>query len=253
MEAASRLGGFNGCCVAGVRAVARDSGAAAEPVGIEIDGDDDTRAKCPGSRDSHRVDQRPVDQPAAADADRRKYARQGVGGAQRQRKRAARQPDFVAGADLGGDGRKLHRQVLDHRFAEGFTEQAGEPSAADQARAAQPHIEIADDAAPSQRVGPFFQLVELVVGVAAANQGSHRRADDDVGDNALRKERPDHADMGKAARRAAAEHESDGRPAVSWLGRRGGDVIRSQVILGPWAPKQRIQHVQQCGSSLPRS
>ncbi len=54
-----------------------------------------------------------------------------------------------------------------------------------------------------------FERVELIGGVAAADQRAHRGADDDVGLDAVGLQRPHHADMGKAARRAAAEHKSD--------------------------------------------
>ena len=75
-------------------------------------------------------------------------------------------------------------------------------------------VEIADDAPPRQRARPVLERVELIGGVAAADQRAHRRADDDVGHDAVRLQRPHHADMGKAARRAAAEHKPDGRTAA---------------------------------------
>ncbi len=46
------------------------------------------------------------------------------------------------------------------------------------------HVEIADDAPHRQRARPGFQRVELVGRVAAADQGAHRGADDDVGSDA---------------------------------------------------------------------
>ena len=48
-------------------------------------------------------------------------------------------------------------------------------------------------------------------GVAAADHGADRGADDDVRLDAVREQRAEHADMGKAARAAAAERKPDGR------------------------------------------
>ena len=104
--------------VVGVGAVAGDCGAAGEAVGIEIDRDDDAGAESARRRHRHRIDQRAVDQPAAAESHRRKYSGQRIGGAHRKRQRAARQPDFVAGADLGRDRRETDRQILDGRRAD---------------------------------------------------------------------------------------------------------------------------------------
>ena len=69
---ARRVGGRGGMGVAGVGAVARDGRAAAEAVGIHIDRDDDAGAERTRRRDRHRIDQRAVDQPAAAEMNRGK-------------------------------------------------------------------------------------------------------------------------------------------------------------------------------------
>ena len=122
-----------------------------------------------------------------------------------------RQPDLVAGADLGGDRGESHRQVLDGGVADRLFQPRRQPVAADQAGAAEPDVEIADDAAQRQRARPVFQRVELAGGVAAADQRADRGADDDVGHDAVGEQRPHDADMGKAARRAAAEHKPDRR------------------------------------------
>ena len=92
--------------------------AAAEEVGVEIDRDDEARAEHARRRHRHRIDQRAVDQPAAVERDRRENSGQRIGGAHRVDQPAARQPDFVAGADLGGDGGEADRQSLDRRVAE---------------------------------------------------------------------------------------------------------------------------------------
>ena len=132
-----------------VGAVAGDDGAAAEQVGVEIDGDDQPRAERARRRHRHRIDQRAVHQPAAADAHRRENSGQRVGGAHRVDQPAARQPDFVAGADFGGDGGKAHRQLVDAACRRApRSSRVGELAAADQAGAGQADVEIAEHAAP---------------------------------------------------------------------------------------------------------
>ena len=110
-QAAARSGG--GSCGRVVVLAQRMIDAAAEEVGVEIDRDDEPRAEHARRRHRHRIDQRAVDQPAAVERDRRENSRQRVGGAHRVDQPAARQPDFVAGADLGGDGGKADRQRFD--------------------------------------------------------------------------------------------------------------------------------------------
>ena len=53
-----------------------------------------------------------------------KHAGQRIGGAQRLHQPPAREPDLVAGVDLGGDGGKARRQLLDL----GAAERLGEPA-----------------------------------------------------------------------------------------------------------------------------
>src|SRR5579864_4075638 len=152
---------------------------------------------------------RATDQPAAADADRRKYSGQRIGSAQRQRQNAARQPNFVAGADLGCDCREADRQILDQCLTDRFLEAGGQSAAADQARAADSHIEITDNEPPRQRARPFLQRIEMAGCVATADHGADRSADNDVRNNAACLEGMNNADMGKAARRAAAQNQTD--------------------------------------------
>ena len=109
--------------------------AAAENVGAEIDRDDETRAEHARGRHRHRIDQRAVNEPAAVERNRRENSGQRVGGAHRVDQPAARQPDFVAGADLGRDGGEADRQRLDRRVAELLFEPRRELAAADQAAA----------------------------------------------------------------------------------------------------------------------
>ena len=200
--------------VAGVGAVAGDGGAAAEFVGIHVDRNHDPGAERSRCRNRHRIDQRAIDQPAAAEMDRRENAWQRVGGAQRQDQRAARQPDFVAGPDLGGDRREADRQILNCGVADRFFQAVRQPRAADNAGAADADVEIADDPPPRQRARPVFQRVELIGGVATADQRTHRCADDNVRRDAVGLQRPHYADVGEAARGAAAENEPDRRPAA---------------------------------------
>ena len=115
--------------------------------------------------------------------------------------------------------------------ADRFLEPSRQPSAADQAGAADPHVEIADDAPQRERARPGLEVIELVVGVAAADQGAHRGADNDVGRDAVRLQRVNHADMGEAARRAAAENEPDRGPAALGRNGSGSNVDDSHLFL----------------------
>ncbi len=237
-KAVARIAGWRDRVpVAGIGAVAGDGGAAAKAVGIEIDGDDNARAERARRRDRHRIDQRPVDQPALADMDRRKYSRQRIRGAQRQRQRAARQPDFVAGADFGRDRGKTHRQVLDQCRADGFMQLARQPPAADEAGAAEAHVEIADDAPHGQRARPGLQRLELVGDVTAADQSAHRRADHDVGSDTLARSAPAGRRYGQS--RAPRRCRERGRStAVRAAGRPArGEVDRRHFILGLCTPE----------------
>src|SRR5262249_21388608 len=90
----------------------------------------------------------------------------------------------------------------------------GGAAADSETETADAHVEIADDAPHGQRARPVLQRVELIGGVTAADQCAHRGADDDVGFDAVCHQGAHDADMGKTARRAAAEHESDRRTAA---------------------------------------
>ena len=84
-------------------------------------------------------------------------------------------------------------------------------AAANEAGSGQADIEMAQHAAHGQRARPGFQAVELIGGIAAADHGADRGADNDVGHDAMREQGTHDADMGKAARGAAAERQTDGR------------------------------------------
>jgi len=117
----------------------------------------------------------------------------------------------VAGSDLGGDGGKADRQRLDRRVAEFLLQPCRELAAADQAAAGKGDVEIAENAAFGQAARPILDDVEPACGVAAADHGADRGADDDVRLDAMREQGAKHADMRKAARPAAAKREPDGR------------------------------------------
>src|SRR4029079_9090 len=150
-----------------------------------------------------------IHQPTPADARWRENSRQRIRRAERVRKPSAREPDLVTCTDLGRDSSELEGKILDeHAF--GVLDQAtGEASAADQTGTAQAEIEIAKNAPARQRARPFLELGELVDGIKAARHRADRGAGDDVGLDAVPDKRAQHADVGKAARGAAAEREPD--------------------------------------------
>ena len=174
-----------------------------EHVAGKIGGDHDLGAKGPRRRHRHRIDQRAVDQPAVPDQDRRENAGQSVGGAHRIDHAAVGQPDFVPGANFGRNGSEFDRQVLDQGLADRGLELGREFRAADQARAVEADIEIAEHAARLQAARPLFQRIEMPGRIGA---------DDDIGHNAMGDQRFDDPDMGKAACGATAERQADHRP-----------------------------------------
>ena len=88
-------------------------------------------------------------------------------------------------------------------------------AAADQAGAGQADVEIAEDAAHGEGARPAFQIVHFLGGIAAADHGTDRCADDHVRHDAVREQCAHHADMGKAARGASAERQTDGGRVVT--------------------------------------
>ena len=198
---------------AGRRAVGIDRRGVREDVAGKIGGDDDLRAERACRRHRHRIDQRAVDQPAVADQHRREYSGQRIGGAHRIHHRAMGQPDLVAGADFGRNRGKFHRQVFDQVLAHRSLDFGRKLGAADQARAVQADVEIGEDAARLQAARPFFHRIEMSGGIGAADHGADRRSHHDVGNDSMGHQRPDDADMGKAARGAAAQRQPDHRPA----------------------------------------
>src|SRR5262245_12701043 len=119
----------------------------------------------------------------------------------------------MAGANFGCYARELERQILDQRIADRSLELRGELLSADQPGAIQADVEIAEDVAHLQTARPFLQGVEMAGDIGAANHGADRGSDHDIRYDAMGKQRAHDADMGKAARRAAAERDADHRPA----------------------------------------
>ena len=97
-------------------------------------------------------------------------------------------------------------------WPDGGFELGGELVAADQARAVEADIEIAEDIARLQAARPLFQRIEMSRRIGAADHRADRGADHDIGDDAVGDQRPDDADMGKSARGAAAQRQPDHRP-----------------------------------------
>ena len=119
------------------------------------------------------------------------------------------QPDLMAGAHFGGDGREFDRQILDQALAHRGFELGGELGAADQAGAVEADVEIAEDVARLQAARPFLQRVEMSGCIGTADHGADRRSDHDIRNDAVGDQRPDDADMGEAARGAAAQRQPD--------------------------------------------
>src|SRR5262249_50227631 len=97
-----------------------------------------------------------------------------------------------------------------------------EMAAADQARARQADIEVAKHASHREGARPTFQVVHFFSGIAAADDSTYRSADDHVGNDAVRFESADHANMGETASGAAAKCKADGRTRRGRLRMRRG-------------------------------
>ena len=192
-----------------------DDRAAPRQIAVQVDADHDIGAERARRRDRDRIDQRAVHQPAPAELHRVEDAGQGVGGAQRLDQRAMGQPDLVAGAEFGRDRDEARRQLLDA--------DAGRDRARAGASAVPPEISPAPPMWKSIRpttrrlvrlVANSVSAGELARGKAAADDGADRGSGDDVGRVAGFGQDVEHADMGPAARRAAAERQADLRPAL---------------------------------------
>ncbi len=145
---------------------------------------------------------------------------------------AAGQPDFMAGIEFCGDGGEADRQIVDAVIGERRVQFGRKMAAANKPGPGQADVEIAEDVAHVEAARPFLQAVELAGGIAAADHGADRGADDDVRHDAVRGERAHHADMGKAARGAAAERKPDAGARGGRPQRRGGGFGRTVAVAG---------------------
>ena len=95
--------------------------------------------------------------------------------------------------------------------------------AAHQPAAAERYVDQVEHAAPRQLQREIFDLVEPARGIAAADHGADRGADDHVGDDAHLVQFSQRANMRPAARDAGAERQPDARPAFA--GGAAGDLL----------------------------
>ena len=146
----------------------------------------------------------------------------------------------MTGVDLGGDGGETRVEGLDLGPPERGLEPAHEPAAIDEARAGQAHIEIAEHAAARQRPRPGGEVLDLAGGKTGADHRAHRGAGDDVGLEPMRHEGLQDPDMGKAARRPAAECDPDRWPPRGRRGRLGIGLDRAVPIAS--TAQQSLQH-----------
>ena len=157
-----------------------DHGGAAEMVVVQIDRDDPLLFKGAANGDRNRIDQRAVDQKPVVAVDRLEHAGQRIGGAHGVDERAARQPDFMAGADFGGHADERLGQIAERVAAKMIGELLRQLQAAEQAVAAEMKIQQAENAALCQAAGELFEFVQLACQITAADQ----RADGGAGDHA---------------------------------------------------------------------
>src|SRR6476619_7360356 len=100
----------------------------------------------------------------------------------------------MAGAEFSGDCGKARRQLLDRDLANRLVQFLDQPSAVDQPRPAETHIEIAEHASACERAAPFLGTVELSRRETAADDRADGGAGDDVRREALGDQRAEDAD-----------------------------------------------------------
>jgi hypothetical protein len=204
---------------------AMDHAGAIHHVGGDIDGDDEVRAQRPAYGHRHRVNERAVEQPALANAHRFENAGQGVGGADRQRQRAALQPHFMPCADFRRDSGERNGQILDFETVQFLLQRRLETFAGDQTTAGKGQIHQRENTPTRQRAGEGFNLVETVRRIAAADNGPDRRAGDNVRMHAMRGEFAQDAYMRPATRGAGAQRQTNKRSLAVMLMRTAGGVF----------------------------
>ena len=153
-----------------------DGRAAPDDFAGNVECDNPFGAERAGDADRNRIDDRPVEKPAALDLDRFEHARQRIRGPDRLGKRAASEPDLVPAADLGRDARETDRQILDPHSAELRLKLRPQPLAAEEAPAGERKVEEAEHAAFGQRTGEGLQDVEFARGVAAAERANRSKS-----------------------------------------------------------------------------
>ena len=192
-----------------VRIVGLDHRSARPHLAVQVDADDDVGAERARRGDRDRVDERAVHQPAPAEQDRVEHARQRVGGPHRLDERPAREPDLVAGDELGGDRAEADRQGFRPcRSVRSCSSRRCSRPPAIRPEPRDVEVEQPHDPALGQRMREGLELVELAGGVAAADHRADRAAGDHVRHDAGSREHPHHADMRPAAGRAAAERQA---------------------------------------------
>ena len=179
---------------------------------VQGDGDHDVGARGGDGRNGHRVQQPAVDQHATVEDDGRDDRRDRGRGPDGDAERAFLEPDLALGEQVDGHGGVVDVEVLDLLVVEELVDDPEDPLAADRARPGERHVHQPQDLELTEPDGPLPELVEPPGGVESADEGPHRRAGDrDHADPGLL-QHVEHADVGVAARPAAAEHQGGGGP-----------------------------------------
>jgi len=184
-----------------------------DDVVVEVDGDDHVGAQRATGRNGHRIDQTAIDQPAAVDHDGVEDAGNRNRSAHRPIDRPLPQPDLAARLQIGGDDGEGRGALLYRPVDAQFAQQRHDPSPVDQPAAREANVEQPRNVAPAETLHPFLQRLEAAAHEGGADQRADRGAADDVGLDARLAQRLDDADMGPAARRAAAQRQPDARTA----------------------------------------
>ena len=152
-----------------------------DQIGVEVDGDDQTRAHGTADRDRHRVDQGAVDQPLLAKPDRCEHAGHSKRRAHRLHQKPAAELHLVASAEVRGDGGERLGEIVDAQVADVVPQQTHQALAADKTAAAELEIEQSDDSHLVEATRPILEEVEVAAEVDAADEGADRGPADQVG------------------------------------------------------------------------
>src|SRR5262249_1395885 len=124
---------------------------------------------------------------------------------------APRKPDLMTGIEFRCNRGEADWKIFDAAFLQTGFETRGEMAAADQAGARQADIEITEHAANGQCACPAVEVIHFLAGIAAADDSADGRADDHIGNNAVRFKRANYANMSETTSCAAAKRKADGR------------------------------------------